>query len=107
VEAADNLEAIVARGRRLGLQVYLANVLPWNNGPAGAAGSIADLNRRIDHVGADAGVPVIDFNAALADPRDPTAMAPRLTADGDHPSVEGYRRLGELVARKLEGLAER
>ena len=28
-------------------------------------------------------------------------MAPQLTADGDHPSVEGYRLLGELVAPKL------
>jgi lysophospholipase L1-like esterase len=105
VQAADNLQAIVARGQRLGLQVYLVNLLPWNNGPAGAAGSIVDLNRRIDRIGADAGVPVIDFNAALADRHDSTVMPPELTADGDHPSVEGYRRLGELVARKLRSLA--
>jgi lysophospholipase L1-like esterase len=31
-------------------------------------------------------------------------MPAPLTADGDHPSVEGYRRLGELVARKLSAL---
>jgi lysophospholipase L1-like esterase len=105
VEAADNLRAIVARGQRLGLRIYVANVLPWNNGPADAAGSIADLNRRIARIGDDAGVPVIDFHAALADPDDPTAMLAPLTADGDHPSVEGYRRLGELVARKLGGIA--
>jgi lysophospholipase L1-like esterase len=28
-------------------------------------------------------------------------MAPGYTDDGDHPSLEGYRILGELVARKL------
>ena len=31
-------------------------------------------------------------------------MRAELTADGDHPSIEGYRRLGELVARELEPL---
>ena len=106
VEAVDNLETIVARGQRLGLQVYLVNLPPWNNGPAGAADSIAEANRLIDRIGADADVTVIDFNASLADPDDPTAMPPPLTADGDHPSVEGYRRLGELVARKLESLTD-
>jgi lysophospholipase L1-like esterase len=105
VEAADNLRSIVARGQRLGLQVYLVNLLPWNNGPAGAADSIAELNRVIDRIGDDEGVPVIDFNAALADPHDPTVMPGPLTADGDHPSVDGYRRLGQLVARKLRALA--
>ena len=30
-------------------------------------------------------------------------MAPALTADGDHPSVAGYRRLGELLARRVDG----
>ena len=28
-------------------------------------------------------------------------MAPEYTDDGDHPSIEGYRVLGELVAKKL------
>ncbi len=33
-------------------------------------------------------------------------MASQLTADGDHPSVEGYRLLGELVASELESVAD-
>jgi len=41
-------------------------------------------------------VPILRFGETLADPSDPDRMAPRWThADGDHPSVEGYRRLGE------------
>ena len=28
-------------------------------------------------------------------------MKPEWTVDGDHPSVAGYRRLGELVADRL------
>ena len=35
----------------------------------------------------------------------PGTMAPKLTADGDHPSIEGYRLLGELVARELGSAA--
>jgi lysophospholipase L1-like esterase len=35
----------------------------------------------------------------VADPRDPDRMRAALTADGDHPNVAGYRRLGRLVPR--------
>jgi len=104
VEAADNLQSIVDRAQRMGLEVYLVNLLPWNNGPPGATDSIAELNRLIARIGEDEGVPVIDFHSALADPHDPTVMPRALTAEGDHPSVKGYRLLGELVARKLRSL---
>jgi lysophospholipase L1-like esterase len=105
VQAADHLQAMVARGGELGLAVFLANVLPWNNGHPRADPAIAELNRLIGHVGADEGVPVLDFHEAIADPGRPALMAPDLTSDGDHPSVAGYRLLGELVARKLGPLA--
>jgi lysophospholipase L1-like esterase len=106
VQAADNLHAMVAKGQDLGLQVYLANILPWNNGHPAADPAIAQLNREIDRIGADEGVPVIDFNATLADPNNPNVMPADLTSDGDHPSVEGYHRLGDLVANKLGHLAQ-
>jgi lysophospholipase L1-like esterase len=95
---------MVARGRELGLQVFLANVLPWTNGHPQADGAIEELNRLIDRIGADEGVPVLDFHDTLADPERPGLMAPELTSDGDHPSIEGYRLLGELIARKLASL---
>lgn len=106
VQPADNLHAMVAKGQDLGLQVYLANILPWNNGHPSADPAVAELNREIDRIGADEGVPVLDFNAALADPRNRNVMPPALTSDGDHPSIEGYHRLGDLVARKLGHLAQ-
>jgi lysophospholipase L1-like esterase len=106
VQAADNLHAMVAKGQQLGLQVYVANILPWNNGHPDADPAIAQLNREIDRIGADEGVPVLDFHATLADPKNPNLMPAELTSDGDHPSVEGYHRLGDLVARKLGHLAE-
>jgi lysophospholipase L1-like esterase len=44
---------------------------------------------------------VIGWHDALEDPAAPGLMRAELTADGDHPSVEGYRVLGELVAKAL------
>jgi lysophospholipase L1-like esterase len=105
VQAADQLRAMVVRGRELGLEVFLANVLPWNDGPPGADGAIDELNRLISGIGRDEGVPVLDFNDTLADPQRPDRMPPQLTADGAHPSIAGYRRLGALIARRIGPLA--
>jgi lysophospholipase L1-like esterase len=96
-EAAKNLRAMVRRGRERGLSVMVADVLPWNNGDERAARDIVRLNKLIERMARDEDVPVLCFNRALADPRDPQRMDPDLTADGDHPSVAGYRRLGRLV----------
>jgi lysophospholipase L1-like esterase len=97
-EAAGNLEAMVRRGKAAGLDVVLADVLPWNNGYPDAAGPIDRLNARIAEIGRREGVPVLPFNAALEDPRAPGRMRANDTLDGDHPSVPGYRKLGMLVA---------
>ena len=48
---------------------------------------------------AEEGVPVLPFHATLEDPERPGRMRPEWTDDGDHPSVAGYRRLGELAFR--------
>jgi lysophospholipase L1-like esterase len=99
--AAHNLRSMVERGKRLGLDTYLVNVLPWNNGHPQFDGKIARLNRMIGTIGAQEDVAVIDFHGALSDPRQPDVMPMALTADGDHPSVAGYRILGTLVAKTL------
>jgi lysophospholipase L1-like esterase len=92
-DAADDLRSMYAAGKRLGLKVYGAEVLPWNNGPPAAAAQITQLNRLI-HAAADAeGVPVFPWHRALEDPAAPGRMRADLTDDGDHPSVAGYKRL--------------
>jgi lysophospholipase L1-like esterase len=95
--SAANLSAMVRRGRRLGLRVALANVLPWNNGYPRYAAKIARLNALIARVGRDEHVPVLPFFQTLEDPQRPGRMRADWTIDGDHPSVPGYRRLGEVV----------
>ncbi len=97
-EAAADLRGMVERGKELGLEVALAEVLPWNNGHPVADQPIDELNRLIAEIGREQGVVVLAFHDALEDPRRPGLMEATLTSDGDHPSIEGYRRLGELTA---------
>jgi lysophospholipase L1-like esterase len=95
--AARNLRSMVWHGKRLGLLVALCEVLPWNNGFPGAAQRIRRLNKLIRQIGRDEHVPVYPFHEALEDPRRPGRMRFEWTDDGDHPSVEGYRRLAEWI----------
>jgi len=90
-QAGRNLADMLARGRELGLAVAVADVLPWNNGDARAARDIVRLNELIHGLGA----PVLPFHATLVDPKRPERMRAGCTEDGDHPSVEGHRLLGE------------
>jgi lysophospholipase L1-like esterase len=95
--AAEHLHAMVRRGKELGLAVLLAEVLPWNNGWPDADPEIRALNARISEVGAIEAVDVLPFYDTLEDPERPGRMREDWTPDGNHPSVEGHRRLGELA----------
>ena len=98
-EAEENLHRMVDEGKRLGLEVEIANLLPWNNGHPYATPLVQRLNDKIAAIAAEEQVPILPFHDVLEDPRYPDLMAPEWTSDGDHPSVEGYRRLGELAWR--------
>jgi lysophospholipase L1-like esterase len=98
-EAARNLRAMVARGKSLGLRVEVAELIPWNNGYPGADPKIRALNARIHALARTEHVRVLPFYATLEDRKRPGRMKEVWTADGDHPSIEGYRRLGELAFR--------
>jgi lysophospholipase L1-like esterase len=98
--AAANLRAMVRRGKELGLPVAVADVLPWNNGWPDAEPKIRRLNELIATMAQEEGVPLLPFHDTLEDPERRGRMRAEWThADGDHPSVAGYRRLGELAFR--------
>ena len=97
--AAANLRSMVRRGKELGLRVAIANVLPWNNGRPDAERADPRAQPAVDELAADEDVPVLPFHATLEDPGLPGRMRDEWISDGDHPSVEGYRRLGELAFR--------
>jgi lysophospholipase L1-like esterase len=94
--AAANLRAMVERGLALGLRVAACDVLPWNGGWPNTEAPIRALNVLIHELD----VPVLPFHATLEDPAAPGRMKREwCNEDGDHPSIAGYRRLGELAFR--------
>ena len=95
--AARNLRAMALRGRELGLRVAVVEVLPWDNGFPRADPPIRALNRRIGAIGRELRVPVYPWYDRLESPSRRGRMGLGLTADGDHPSVDGYRRLAADV----------
>jgi lysophospholipase L1-like esterase len=97
--AARNLRRMVERGKELGLKVAIANLLPWNNGYPEADPKIRRLNELIRELARGEYVPVLPFYATLEDSARPGRMKEEWTSDGDHPSVEGYRLLGERAFR--------
>jgi lysophospholipase L1-like esterase len=100
--AAANLHALVRAAKARGLAVALADVLPWNNGWPRAEPPIRRLNELLASAAAEEEVILLPFHDTLEDPTLPGRMRAEWThADGDHPSVGGYRRLGELVASSL------
>jgi lysophospholipase L1-like esterase len=93
---STNLETMVRRGLDLGLRVAVCDVLPWNNGWPAHETPIRELNARIHTFG----VAVLPFHDTLEDPERPGRMkAEWCHDDGDHPSIAGYRRLGESAFR--------
>ena len=97
--AAENLREMVRRGKALGLRVALANVLPWNNGWPDAEPKVRRLNELVAEIAREEDVPLLQFHDTLEDPDRPGRMKAEWTFEGNHPSVEGYRRLGELAFR--------
>jgi lysophospholipase L1-like esterase len=97
-----NLRKMTLAAKQANLDVAVADLLPY--GPAPQADRIIDpLNRQIDAMGRNEGATVLHFHRVLEDPRHSGVMKPQWTADGIHPSVEGYRRLGELAFRPPGG----
>jgi lysophospholipase L1-like esterase len=94
--AAELLSDLVARGLARGLTVYVCDVLPWNNGWPKQEAPIRKLNALIHAFE----VPCLPFHDTLEDPELPGRMKADWTNDdGDHPSLAGYRRLGEVAFR--------
>jgi len=89
--AGRNLTAMVGKGRSLGLGVALADVLPWPAGDERAAREIERLNELIHAIPGVTRLPFHDTLAALDGWSD----------DGDHPSVDGHRFLGEAFQRAI------
>jgi lysophospholipase L1-like esterase len=96
-ETIESLRGLIAYAKEKGIRVAVANVLPWNNGFPDKDQVIRALNARIAELALSQSVPLLDFYATLEDSERPGLMRDSWTSDGNHPSLEGHRRLGELA----------
>ena len=96
-EIAPHLREMVRVGERLGLRVAIAELLPWTGGYPAADPLIRDLNRRIARIAREENAKLLRWYGLLEDPRRPGRMRERWSDDNIHPSVAGYRRLGEAL----------
>lgn len=100
-DAAAQMRGMVRRGRELGLRVLLCDVLPWNAGYPRFDTAIRRLNALLAAVAEEEGVARVPFHDTLEDPSRSGRMREDWVADGDHPSVAGYRRLAAVVLDRL------
>ena len=93
--ALENLDLMVLRGQALDLRLAVAELIPNDNFDEILPG-IAEINRGLQAIAANRRVPLLPFHAALDDPDRPGRIRPGCTNDGNHPNIDGHRRLGEL-----------
>jgi lysophospholipase L1-like esterase len=90
--ALENLDSMVLRAQTLHLRVGIAELIPNDNFDEILPG-IAQMNRGLRAIASDRGVPLLRFHAALDDPDRPGRIRPCCTDDGNHPNVDGHRRI--------------
>lgn len=104
-QATEALRQIVLRARARGIKAIGATILPFATSatyrpPAETEAGRQAINAWIRAPGNfDA---VIDFDAAMRDPADPTRLDPAHdSGDGLHPSLDGYRAMAAAVPLEL------
>ncbi|TQM06252.1 GDSL-type esterase/lipase family protein [Pseudonocardia kunmingensis] len=100
-ELVAGLRLVAERARSAGKRVFLTTVTPSTTGPRGTPGGLAareEVNAWVRAHGREHADGVFDFAAAVADPADPSRLAPPYDAgDGLHLSAAGYRALAAAV----------
>jgi lysophospholipase L1-like esterase len=98
-----NLSAMYAHARAAEIRIVAASILPYNSLSRRQSQTLHELNLWIESAAQESGFRFCDTHALVAAPNDPNRLAG--SPDGLHPDVEGYRRMGEGLARVIEGFA--
>lgn len=100
-EIVDGMVAYAARARAAGVRVVLTTITPSSSGAHGTPAAVRTrevVNAWVRAQGRAHAAAVADFADAVADPADPTRLAPALdSGDGLHLSAAGYRALAGAV----------
>ena len=103
----DNIKSMCEIAKSNGIKVVLCSVLPayrysWNR-EVEPNRLIPQLNFMIKEYAGKMGIEYIDFFSAMADntPGSENGLPSRLSKDGVHPNLEGYRIMEELISGAL------
>jgi lysophospholipase L1-like esterase len=98
--AAANLLGMVRDVKSRGLGVAIADAPPWTRWHPWFDPKVDALNDQIHQIALQEDIPLLPFHETLEDPGQPGVVsAGWLSWDNSHPSVAGYRRLGERAFR--------
>jgi lysophospholipase L1-like esterase len=101
-EAISNLARMYQRAKEAGISVVAGTIVPYNTATPAQNAAMREINDWI-RATRDSDVLVADTRAAVAALDNPDRLAS--SPDNLHPSVEGYRRMGEAIARVLARLS--
>ena len=96
----ENLEGIYALAAGQGIPVMACTILPYNGASPAVLERMRQVNDWIRRHSRQAGLGFCDLFSVMQDPVRPGNLVS--SADGLHPDVSGYRRMGEAVADCLE-----
>ena len=103
----DNIKSMCEIAESNGIKVILCSVLPayrysWNR-EVEPSRLIPQLNFMIKAYAEKKGLEYVDFFSAMADntPGNENGLPDRLSKDGVHPNLEGYRIMEELISGAL------
>ena len=104
-QVIGGMKEIVQRVHARGLRIVGATVLPMCN----AAGSAKEQNRlTVNAFSRSSGIfdGVIDWDAVMKDPADPTVIRAEWRHDCYHPNAIGDRKMADAVDLRLFGIQE-
>lgn len=96
----ENLEGIYALAAGQGIPVMACTILPYNGASPAVLERMRQVNGWIRRHSRQAGLGFCDLFSVMQDPDRQGNLVS--SADGLHPDVNGYRRMGEAVADCLE-----
>lgn len=93
----SNLQTMYTNSLNNGIIPIACTILPYNNGTSAMKDILDSVNIWIRGYARDNGIPLIDFYNAFNDVSNPRNMPSSLVADGTHPTLKGYRLMGETI----------
>ena len=105
-----NIRSMVELAQANDIRVILAAVVPstsfgWRPEVGDRSAMIVLLNRRLEELAAEKGIPFVDYHAALRNADN--GMDAELAADGVHPTQQGFAVMKALVLPVVEEVRSR